>query len=97
VPIVSSARGAATICKSWIQKHNYIPDAIIVEGPKAGGHLGFKLEELANMDNYKLEDIVPQVIETVKPFEEQYGKKIPIIAAGGILMAKTLLSHKAWC
>jgi len=40
-----------------------------VEGPKAGGHLGFKLEELANMDNYKLEDIVPQVIETVKPLK----------------------------
>ena len=90
VPIVSSARGAATICKSWTQKHNYVPDAIIVEGPKAGGHLGFKLEELANMDNYRLEDIVPQVIEAVKPFEEQYGKKIPVIAAGGIFDGKDI-------
>lgn len=90
VPIVSSARGATTICKSWIQKHNYVPDAIIVEGPKAGGHLGFKLEELANIDNYKLEDIVPQVIEAVKPFEEQHGKKIPVIAAGGIFDGKDI-------
>lgn len=90
IPIVSSARAAATICKAWIQKHSYVPDAIIVEGPKAGGHLGFKREELENMDDHKLEDIVPQVIETVKPYEEEYGKPIPVIAAGGIFDGKDI-------
>lgn len=90
VPIVSSAKAAGIICKSWDKKHGYVPDAVVVEGPKAGGHLGFKPEELANMDNYRLEDIVPQVIEAVKPYEEKYGKKIPIIAAGGIFDGKDI-------
>lgn len=90
VPIVSSAKAASIICKSWDKKHDYVPDAVVVEGPKAGGHLGFKPEELADIDNHKLEDIVPGVIDAVKPYEEKYGKKIPVIAAGGIFDGKDI-------
>ncbi|MCX7845068.1 MAG: nitronate monooxygenase, partial [Dictyoglomaceae bacterium] len=46
VPIVSSSRAARIIAKTWIDKFNYVPDAFVVEGPLAGGHLGFKKEEL---------------------------------------------------
>ena len=83
VPIVSSGRAAEILCKKWKQLYNYLPDAFVVEGPKAGGHLGFKREQIDNPD-FALEKLVPDVIEHVKPFEEQYDVKIPVIAAGGI-------------
>ena len=83
VPIVSSARAASIICKKWLNRSDYLPDAFVVEGPKAGGHLGYKPEDLDN-PAFSLENIVPQVIEAVKPFEDAHGKKIPVIAAGGV-------------
>ena len=46
VPIVSSSRAAKVICDKWQKNYNYLPDAIVVEGPKAGGHLGFKKEQI---------------------------------------------------
>jgi nitronate monooxygenase len=83
VPIVSSARAAAIICKKWIQNYNYVPDAIVVEGPKAGGHLGFKAEQIED-ENFQLENLIPEVVKEAKIYEDQYGKSIPVIAAGGI-------------
>lgn len=83
VPIVSSARAASVIAKKWLSRFNYLPDAFVVEGPKAGGHLGFKAEELQN-PALALENLVPQVVEAVKPFEDRVGRAVPIIAAGGV-------------
>lgn len=83
VPIVSSGRAAGIICRKWSEKYNCIPDAVVVEGPRAGGHLGFK-EEQINDPEYSLEKLIPEVINAVKPFEEQFKKSIPVIAAGGI-------------
>ncbi len=83
VPIVSSGRAAKILCSKWKALFNYLPDAIVVEGPKAGGHLGFKAEQLDDPD-YALEKLVPEVVEEVKFFEDKYSAKIPVIAAGGI-------------
>ncbi|MBP7175307.1 MAG: nitronate monooxygenase [Thermoclostridium sp.] len=83
VPIISSARAAGLITKRWYEKYDYLPAAIVVEGPKAGGHLGFKKEELDDSD-FSLEKLVPAVIQEMKPWEQQSGKVIPVIAAGGI-------------
>ncbi len=83
VPIVSSGRAASIICKKWLAKFDYLPDAFVVEGPMAGGHLGFKVKQLDSPKS-ALEQIVPEVIEAVKPFIEKYKKHIPIIAGGGI-------------
>ena len=83
VPIVSSARGAALICNKWKANYDYLPDAIVVEGPKAGGHLGFKLEQLED-ENFSLERIIPEVIAVAKEIGEKNGRYIPVIAAGGI-------------
>jgi nitronate monooxygenase len=83
VPIVSSARAAGLIAKKWIEKYKYAPDAIVVEGPKAGGHLGFKSDQILD-PNYSLEKLVPEVVEELKKVEGQIGKPIPVIAAGGI-------------
>lgn len=83
VPIVSSGRAAKIICDKWKSLHDYLPDAIVVEGPKAGGHLGFKRDQLDDA-NYTLEELIPEVVKEVRFFEDKYNKEIPVIAAGGI-------------
>ncbi len=83
VPIISSARAASIICKKWLSKFDYLPDGFVVEGPKAGGHLGFKPEQIDD-PQFSLEVTVPQVIEAVREFEEKTGRRIPVIAAGGV-------------
>jgi NAD(P)H-dependent flavin oxidoreductase YrpB (nitropropane dioxygenase family) len=83
VPIVSSARTAALICNKWLTNYNYLPDAVIVEGPKAGGHLGFKLEQIFD-ENYTLEKLIPEVVAAVNEIAALNGKEIPVVAAGGI-------------
>ncbi len=83
VPIVSSGRAAALISKRWLSNYNYLPDAIVVEGPRAGGHLGFKAEEITNPD-HSLEKLVPEVVKDMLPFVEKKQNPIPVIAGGGI-------------
>ena len=83
VPIVSSGKAAKILCSKWKNNFNYLPDAIVVEGPKAGGHLGFKREDLDDQ-NFSLEKIVPDVVSAVKEFEDKYNQEIPVIAAGGL-------------
>jgi nitronate monooxygenase len=83
IPIVSSARATKIICEKWKTNYNYLPDAVIVEGPKAGGHLGFKTDQI-NDNNYALEKLVPEIVAELKTFEDKYDQKIPLIAAGGI-------------
>lgn len=83
VPIVSSARAASLIARKWLEKYKYAPDAIVVEGPRAGGHLGFKSEQISD-DDYRLEKLVSEVIKEIKSIEDQANKPIPVIAAGGI-------------
>lgn len=83
VPIVSSARAAKVLCEKWKSLYDYLPDALVVEGPKAGGHLGFKDEQI-NDEHFKLEVIFPEVLAEVREIEQKYNQKIPVIAAGGI-------------
>ncbi|MDJ0785066.1 MAG: nitronate monooxygenase [Desulfosarcinaceae bacterium] len=83
VPIISSARAAKLICRKWLSKYNYLPDAFVVEGPMAGGHLGFKSEEIDD-PRFRLENLVKEVVETVTAITADQSKQIPIIAAGGV-------------
>lgn len=89
-PIVSSLRACQFITKYWITKYNYVPDMIIVEGPKAGGHLGFKKEEIKEKN---LEDIIKEVLEYIRIIEKEKGKDIPLIAAGGIWSSKDIKKY----
>ncbi|QTA38828.1 nitronate monooxygenase [Thermosipho ferrireducens] len=89
VPIVSSERAASTIFRYWAKHYNHVPDAVVVEGPLAGGHLGFKKEQINDPD-YSLEKIIPKVISTIKPYEKDFKKEIPVIAAGGIYTGKDI-------
>ncbi|MFP4525085.1 MAG: NAD(P)H-dependent flavin oxidoreductase [Bacteroidales bacterium] len=89
-PIVSSSRAASIICRKWYQNYNYLPDAMVVEGPKAGGHLGFKAQDIQNEEN-SLENLVANVLEVTHEMENNYGKYIPVIAAGGIYNGADML------
>lgn len=89
-PIVSSGKAAMVITKLWDRKYSYIPDLVVVEGPEAGGHLGFSLEQLTTENKPKLLDIVRDVIEALKPFEKKYNKSIPVVAAGGVYNGKDI-------
>lgn len=90
VPIVSSGRAAALLCKRWTERFHYLPDAVVVEGPRAGGHLGFKHEQIFD-PAFALEKLVPDVLEAVRPFAQASGRNIPVIAAGGIYTGADLL------
>lgn len=85
VPIVSSGRAADVIARFWDRKHSYTPDMVIVEGPEAGGHLGFSLDQLRDpQQKPALFDIVRDVLDVLRPYREKYRKYISVVAAGGI-------------
>jgi nitronate monooxygenase len=83
VPIVSSARAAKLICRKWQTKYNYLPDAFVVEGPMAGGHLGFTAEQIDD-PRFRLENLIKEVVATVQGITADKDKEIPVIAAGGV-------------
>ena len=83
-PIVSSGKAAVLLCKSYMKKYGVLPDFFVIEGSKAGGHLGFSPDELFNNTAKTNEEILEEVITQIKPFEEQYNTKIPVFMAGGV-------------
>jgi nitronate monooxygenase len=89
-PIVSSGRAAALLCRRWTERYDYMPDAIVVEGPRAGGHLGFKTEQIPD-PAFALEKLIPDVLEAIQPFANASGKLVPVIAAGGIYTGADIL------
>ncbi len=89
VPKVSSAKAIKLILKYWSEKYKYVPDAFVVEGPLAGGHLGFKPNELVG-NEAKLSTIIEDCVKEVKPYIEKYAKEIPVIAAGGIYSGRDI-------
>jgi NAD(P)H-dependent flavin oxidoreductase YrpB (nitropropane dioxygenase family) len=93
VPIVSSEKAAKIIIRSYL-KSDRLPDAVVVEGPLAGGHLGFKMEELLENKCMALIDIVKEVKLLLITFEEKYKVKIPLIAAGGIRTKEDIIELK---
>ena len=88
-PIVSSRKATSIIIKQWIKKYEKLPDLIIVEGPLAGGHLGFKYDDL-NKGNMNLENILKDVLEEVKIYEDKFNINIPVVPAGGIYESKDI-------
>ncbi len=89
VPIVSSGRVTKMIFQYWERHFEYIPDAVVLEGPMAGGHLGYKWENIED-PAFRLENLLPEVIAEVEPFRKKYGKDIPVIAGGGIYTGKDI-------
>lgn len=88
IPIVSSARAADIIIRTWRKRYNRLPDAIIVEGSLAGGHLGFKSKDLKLHKENTLEVLVVDVLKVVEKWEREMNINMPVIAAGGIFDGK---------
>jgi len=88
IPIVSSTRAAQIVLKTWKRRYNRLPDAVIVEGPMAGGHLGFRLEDLEQNKADSLEKLVVDVLRVVEGYKGEQDVNIPVIAAGGIFDGK---------
>jgi nitronate monooxygenase len=86
IPVVSSARTFKIICKRWKGHFNKLPDAVIVEGVRAGGHLGYSYENAANDTAPALEQIIAEIIKIA----DDYSPSIPVIAAGGIFDGKDI-------
>ncbi len=90
-PIVSSARAAKLLCEKWWSEYRYTPDAIVVEGPKAGGHLGYKGDQIFD-EEFSLGKTLPEVVAVVDHFAEDHNCTIPVIAAGGIYTGEDIFN-----
>jgi len=90
LPIVSSGRAAELVLRAWDKRYGRAADGIILEGPLAGGHLGFSMEQLNEVEHYSLHKLLREVLEAIKAFEDKSGKKIPVIAGGGIFDGKDI-------
>jgi len=83
-PIVSSIKAAAVILKMWDRKYNRTADFLVIEGPRAGGHLGFSKEQLDHIEELDYDTEVKGIIECKKEYEKKYDLKIPVVIGGGI-------------
>lgn len=87
-PIVSSARALKLIMRQYQRNYDCLPDMVVIEGAKAGGHLGFSNEELVE-GNYKSnEDILIEVLAELKNWEG--GADIPVFVGGGVFDGKDM-------
>ena len=83
-PIVSTDKSAKVILKYWDRKYEKIPDLLVIEGPNAGGHLGFNSQQLQEFDEAAYDAEIAQILDTVHQYEEKYCRKIAVAVAGGI-------------
>jgi len=83
-PIVSSPRAAQLICRTWAKRYGRVPDFVVLEGCRAGGHLGFDEADLLAGRCTPLSQLIPDVLAALRPFEEKFGRAIPLFCAGGV-------------
>lgn len=83
-PIVSTLKSAKVILKYWDKKYNKTADFLVIEGPKAGGHLGFSTDYLKSMDEYNYDEEIQKILKEKEVYEAKYNTKIPVFVAGGI-------------
>lgn len=87
-PIVSTDKSANVILKYWDRKYRRTADLVVIEGPLAGGHLGFRKEDIEKYTEESYGEEIKKIIATVKRYAEKYNKEIPVIVAGGIYDSK---------
>jgi NAD(P)H-dependent flavin oxidoreductase YrpB (nitropropane dioxygenase family) len=89
-PIVSSLKSTDVICKLWDRKFQKAPDMVVIEGARAGGHLGFSLEQLENFNQKEYDKEIEQIIGLVNEYGKKYEKHIPVVVAGGVYTREDL-------
>lgn len=82
-PIISSGRAASLMCRHWQKRYGRLPDAFVLEGPMAGGHLGYSADQLQQPEQFALERLIPEVLQAIEPYPNEHGQ-IPLIAGGGL-------------
>ena len=89
-PIIGSPKAARVILKLWAKHHNRTADLVVIEGPKAGGHLGYTREQVKMHESDGYEKEILEILGVVKEFEEKFNKKIPVVFGGGIFDKKDI-------
>lgn len=88
-PIVSTAKAAKVILHLWEKHHNRTADLVVVEGPKAGGHLGYTREQAETIhDGYEGE--LKKILAVVETYAQKFGRKIPVVFGGGVFEKKDI-------
>jgi nitronate monooxygenase len=87
IPIVSSGRALEVICKRW-SRTGRLPDAVVVEGPLAGGHIAWRKPEEALDPANQLDNLLTEVFEVAKKWGD-----MPVIAAGGVYTHQDILDQ----
>lgn len=83
-PIVSTKKAVSLLLRMWDKKYRRTADLIVIEGPKAGGHLGFTKEQLNDISALHYDQEIKAIIEEKKIYEDKYQKPIPVVVGGGI-------------
>ena len=83
-PIVSSVKSAKVICKLWDRHYSKSPDMVVIEGPKAGGHLGFSKDEVENITDEEYDKEIVAIKQVIDEYADKYSKHIPVIFGGGV-------------
>lgn len=83
-PIVSSAKAFKVISNYWLKKYDRLPDLIIIEGPRAGGHLGFSKEEVETLTVEAYDEEIKKIVAAVREVETIHNVSIPVAVAGGV-------------
>ena len=90
-PIVSTVKAARVICRFWDHHYQRMPDLVVIEGPKAGGHLGFSREQLETFTPETYDQEIRGILAEVKKYADKYETEIPVVVAGGIFTREDLL------
>lgn len=94
-PIVSSRKALDVVTKYWEKKYDRLPDMVVIEGPRAGGHLGFTKEELDSYTVQSYDKEIVNIIEGVCNLGDTRGVHIPVVVAGGIFNRADYEHYKA--
>jgi len=81
IPVISSGRAFEVVVKTWLRKYNRRPDAVIVEGPRCGGHLGFSMDQIENPETCSLDKLLVEVKEVSARYDMP---DLPTLAAGEV-------------
>ena len=92
-PIVSSAKALGLILRRWESRYQRVPDLVIIEGAQAGGHLGFKKEDLINGMCEPLDKILSDVLSMISDYEQKFNQVIPVFVAGGIYTSQDIVHY----
>lgn len=90
-PIVSTVKATRVICRFWDHHYQRMPDLVVIEGPKAGGHLGFSRKQLEEFTPVTYDQEIRGILAEVKKYADKYGKEIPVVVAGGIFTREDML------